>query len=87
MMQAWADYLDHLRCEVSSDPDVYSPKPCQSQADDGCRWLGPNRVLLRYARWAQAKNAYPAPDQMSSCALRRAARSAERRYSIVVVRL
>lgn len=44
MMQAWADYLDHLRSEVRSTVDTQSPQP--PVPDDGQSWLGPNRVLL-----------------------------------------
>ena len=44
MMQAWADYLDHLRNEVPADPDAYPPKPSPSEHRPS--WLGPHRVLL-----------------------------------------
>jgi hypothetical protein len=63
MMQAWADYLDHLRSEVSIDRDVCSPRPDPSQADGARRWLGPNRVLLRYSFSSQAKQASEAAER------------------------
>jgi len=44
MMQAWADYLDHLRHELRTDLEGYPPRPSQSEAVPG--WLGPNRILL-----------------------------------------
>jgi hypothetical protein len=39
MMQAWAEYVDHLRGEVSSDRDIGSPGASPSQSEDGCRGL------------------------------------------------
>jgi integrase len=57
MMQAWADYLDHLRGEVRTDPDAYPPKP--SQSEHGPSWLGPNRVLLGLSHLSLDKRAPP----------------------------
>jgi integrase len=46
MMQAWGDYLDHLRCDTSCTADLRLPEyPPQSTT---VTWLGPTRVLLAH---------------------------------------
>ena len=51
MMQAWADYCDHLRRDVSGNYAVDSARSpgYESESEHECRWTGPNRVLLRLA--------------------------------------
>jgi hypothetical protein len=50
MMQAWADYLDHLRSEAKREEsaNLLAARIAGSQSIDGKSWLGPNRVLLGY---------------------------------------
>ncbi len=50
MMQAWADYLDHLRSEAKREEsaNLVATRIAESQSIDGKPWLGPNRVLLGY---------------------------------------
>lgn len=49
MMQAWANYLDHLRRQVSGDVDATLPtgEKTESPSEDVRSWLGPMRVMLR----------------------------------------
>lgn len=48
MMQAWADYLDHLRSEARREESasLIATRIAESQAIDEKPWLGPNRILL-----------------------------------------
>jgi len=50
MMQAWADYLDHLRSEAKREGSarLIAARIAESQSVDGKPWLGPNRILLGY---------------------------------------
>ncbi len=57
MMQAWADYLDHVRREVHDNAGgklLAISEAAESRTDEAITWLGPNRVLLRYAHPPQA---------------------------------
>lgn len=49
MMQAWANYLDHLRHQSTSNRWLGLPtaETDQSQLEDVRNWLGPVRVMLR----------------------------------------
>lgn len=51
MMQAWGNYLDHLRGDVNHDAgaSLLNGQDAEPRSDDAVTWLGPNRVLLRYA--------------------------------------
>jgi hypothetical protein len=49
MMQAWANYLDHLRCIADADAEQALPsKRVDQPSVRGVSWLGPNRVLFGY---------------------------------------
>jgi integrase len=50
MMQAWADYLDHLWSEARAQEsrNLLNIQMAESQAIDEKPWLGPNRLLLGY---------------------------------------
>ena len=50
IMQAWADYLDHLRSEARAQESqsLLNIQMAESQAIGEKTWLGPNRLLLGY---------------------------------------
>lgn len=49
MMQAWADYLEHLRSAKREETaSLISARITESESVDGKPWLGPNRILLGY---------------------------------------
>jgi len=63
MMQAWANYLDHLRNEVRTDVEDYHPRPPQSEG--ALSWLGPNRILLGLSHSSLERQ--PKPQQWPLC--------------------
>ena len=75
MMQAWANYTDHLRGEVNHDggADLLNRQGAETRSDDVVTWLGPNRVLLRYTDAPRAEKATVAialsAEQSSECGM------------------